>query len=277
MPCDRPYPVPETEAVRLTELSRYAILDTAPEPVFNDVVRLARSVFGVESSALAFVDSDRQWFKARVGISFGETPRGDAFCSYTILTNGAMIVPDATLDSRFRDNNLVVRAPHIRFYAGAPLTTPAGSNIGTLCVIDSAPRADFCGRERKQLEKLADVAMSELDRRLPGEDRRSDRRLGLALAATISGYGVAPTPVQIANLSARGAMIRGLAPGCHKGDDLILTVRHMVAVATIAWIKDDTAGLAFHCPVDPLLVARLNGHAMALAKARTPPETVAVA
>eukprot|EP01037_Dinobryon_pediforme_P048399 gene48399-63432_t len=131
MPSDRPYPVPDNEPLRLAALMRYAILDTAPEPVFNDVVRLAQSLFRVPTGAVSFVDDDRQWFKARRGIGLAETRREDALCAHTILSDAPMVVPDALDDPRFSANALVVRAPYIRFYAGAPLTTPGGFNIGT--------------------------------------------------------------------------------------------------------------------------------------------------
>jgi hypothetical protein len=258
MPSDRPYPVPDNEPLRLAALMRYAILDTAPEPVFDDVVRLAQSLFRVPSGAVSFVDDDRQWFKARRGIGFAGTRREDAFCARAILSDAPMVVPDALHDPRFSANALVVRAPHIRFYAGAPLTTPGGFNIGTVCLIDSAPRDDFHPRERQQLEALATVTMAELERRAAGDDHRHACRYDVALRGTVSGYGVAPTPVEIANISIRGAMIRGLLPSLERGNAVILTIRNTVVVATVAWSGDDTAGLAFDAPIDPILLERMN-------------------
>lgn len=258
MLCDRRFPVPDNEASRRAALARYAILDTAPEPVFNDVVRLAQSVFGVPSSAVSFVDDDRQWFKARRGIDFAETTREDAFCAHTILSDAPMVVPDAMLDPRFSANALVLRAPHIRFYAGAPLTTPCGFNIGTVCLIDSVPRDDFRTRERRQLAALATITMAELDRRVPSAEQRSVDRVGVALHGLASGYGIAPTPVEIANISERGAMIRGRLPTIQRDSGLILTIRNTVVVATVAWSRDDVAGLAFESPIDPILLSRMN-------------------
>lgn len=258
MASDRPYPVPDNEPLRLAALMRYAILDTAPEPVFNDVVRLAQSVFRVQSSAVSFVDDDRQWFKARRGIGFADTRREDAFCAHTILSDAPMVVPDALHDVRFSANALVVRAPHIRFYAGAPLTTPGGFNIGTVCLIDSAPRDDFHTPERQQLKALASVAMTEIERRATCGDQRHARRYEFALHGTVSGYGVIPTPVEIANISTIGAMIRGLLPPLERDNAVILTIRNTVVVATVAWKRDDTAGLVFDAPIDPILLARMN-------------------
>lgn len=255
---DRPYPVPANELLRLEALRRYAILDTAPEPVFDDVVRLARSVFGVESSALSFVDAERQWFKARSGIAFAETQREDAFCTHTILTNAPLVVADAATDTRFSANALVIRAPNIRFYAGAPLTTRGGYNIGTLCLIDSTPRDDFRVRERRQLEALARFAMAEIDRRVARGERRVAQRRGVALGGMVSGYGVTPVPVEIVDISALGAMVRGLPPALGTAKAVSLTIRNMVVAATVAWANADGAGLKFHCAIDPVLLARMN-------------------
>lgn len=255
---DRRYPVPDNEASRLDALSRYAILDTAAESVFDDVVKLAQSVFATPSSAVSFVDHDRQWFKARRGIALAETRREDAFCAHTILSDTPLVVPDAMRDPRFSANALVLGAPYIRFYAGAPLTTPGGFNIGTLCVIDSAPRDDFHSRERQQLAALASVAMAELDRRAAEGEQRRAPRYAVALHGMVSGYGVIPTPVEIPNISTRGAMIRGVLPQLQRDTALILTIRNMVVVATVAWSREDAAGLAFDAPIDPVLIARMN-------------------
>lgn len=255
---DRPYPVPANELLRLEALQRYAILDTAPEPVFDDVVRLACSVFGVESSALSFVDAERQWFKARSGIAFAETQREDAFCAHTILTSAPLVVADATTDPRFSANALVRHAPNIRFYAGAPLTTRGGYNIGTVCLIDSTPRDDFRLRERRQLEALARFVMAEIDRRVARGERRVAQRHGVALGGMVGGYGVTSAPVDIVDISALGAMVRGLPPQLGKDDAVILTIRNMVVPATVAWAQADGAGLKFHCAIDPVLLARMN-------------------
>lgn len=275
---DRPYPVPNNELQRLEALLRYAVLDTPPERVFDDMVRLGQSLFRVPSSAVSFVDDDRQWFKARSGIDFAATRREDAFCAHTIMSDAPMVVPDAMRDPRFSANALVVRAPHIRFYAGAPLTTAGGFNIGTVCLINSAPRDDLDARGRQQLEALARLAMTELERRVPHGDQRHALRHDLALRGTVGGYGVPSTPVDIPNISTRGAMIRGLLPPLQRDHAVILTIRNMVVVATVAWCRDDTAGLAFDAPVDPILLARMNerirhGPRPALAAPRETPMT----
>lgn len=257
---NRPYPVPENEIARLEELRSYRVLDSIAECVFDDVVNLARHVFHTEYSMIALIDDARQWFKAKVGTALVETPREEAFCTHTILANAVMVVPDATLDSRFADNPLVTGAPHIRFYAGAPMTTPGGHNIGTVCVFGRTPRDDFSNRDCRHLESLADIAMSELNKRVATNARRRHNRHLSTLNGVVSGYGVKPTMVDILNISARGAMVRYDGPALPKGAELILTIGKLVVVATVAWAKDEMDGLDFQIPIGPVELAKLTRH-----------------
>ncbi len=157
------FPIPVNEAERQAELLAYKVLDTASERVFDDVVRLTQSLFGVATSTVSLIDDDRQWFKARAGLEVEETERSAAFCGHAILQNAVMVVPDARADGRFAENPLVTGPPHIRFYAGAPLTTPAGLNIGTLCIFDPKPRPDgFSRQEASHLSMLAGMVMERL-------------------------------------------------------------------------------------------------------------------
>ena len=133
-------PTPSDEAARLAALQQYRILDTAPEQAFDDLTALAGLACAAPIALVSFVDRDRQWFKSKVGVGFCETPRAVAFCARAILADDLFIVPDALADARFAANPLVTADPFIRFYAGAPLVTPEGHALGTLCVMDQRPR-----------------------------------------------------------------------------------------------------------------------------------------
>ena len=136
-----PAPLPVNEAIRLARLRELMVLDSSPEPLFDSLARMASEVCGAPIALVSLVDSERQWFKANVGLpGAAETPRDVAFCAHAILQDEVMQVPDARSDPRFAANPLVTSAPDIRFYAGAPLTLPGGERMGTLCVIDHQPR-----------------------------------------------------------------------------------------------------------------------------------------
>ncbi len=151
----RAAPTPIDEADRLQALASYEILDTLPDPRFDVFARIAADLYGVPISLISLVDEHRQWFKAGVGLYDTETPREMAFCAHAILApSEVMVVEDALQDARFTDNVLVAGSPGIRFYAGAPIVSPEGHALGTLCIIDRAPRSlDTHGRRR-----LADLA-----------------------------------------------------------------------------------------------------------------------
>ncbi|HYG35716.1 MAG TPA: GAF domain-containing protein, partial [Clostridia bacterium] len=157
--------LPPNEAQRLEVLKRYQILDTPNESDFDDVVRLAAQICQVPISLVSLVDRDRQWFKGRYGLEVTETPRRISFCAHTILQHGLpMEVPDATQDPRFADNELVTGEPHIRFYAAAPLVTPDGYALGTLCVIDRQPR-HLSPEQQEALRVLGRQIMMQMELR----------------------------------------------------------------------------------------------------------------
>ncbi|MFN4361297.1 MAG: EAL domain-containing protein [Hylemonella sp.] len=155
----------EAERQRLQTLQDYAVLDTAPEAGFDEITHLAAQWLRVPIVLVSLVDTERQWFKSWVGLEAPETPRSVSFCSVAIERPQQMlIVPDARLDPRFRDNPLVTGEPGIRFYAGAPLVMPDGQALGTLCVIDRQPR-DFGPQERETLSLLARQVVAQLELR----------------------------------------------------------------------------------------------------------------
>jgi two-component system, cell cycle sensor histidine kinase and response regulator CckA len=133
--------IAQQEAERLKSLSDYEVVGTAPELPFDEITRLAAQICEVPIAIVSFVDEDRLWLKSRIGVDLEESPRNTSFCSHAILdTKDVFEVTDALRDERFADNPFVTGEPHIRFYAGAPLVTGSGHALGTLCVLDYAPR-----------------------------------------------------------------------------------------------------------------------------------------
>jgi PAS domain S-box-containing protein len=156
---------PHNEHERLKALLDLAILDTAPEKAFDAIVQCVSAATGAPIALVSLVDETRQWFKARVGLDAHETPRELAFCAHAICTpDQPMIVPDSEADARFRDNPLVVGAPYVKSYLGAPLVDDAGRALGTLCAIDNAPRA-WSAHDIRQVQSLAALVTELLRQR----------------------------------------------------------------------------------------------------------------
>lgn len=158
-------PLPANEVKRLQTLLNYRVLDTLPEATYDEITTTAARICNTPIALISLIDIGRQWFKSKVGIATTQTPRDHAFCAHTILQGEVMLVSDTWQDQRFAHNPLTTGAPHIRFYAGAPLISEAGFALGSLCVIDTQPRqlavSQICA-----LRQLATDTVNHLERRL---------------------------------------------------------------------------------------------------------------
>lgn len=185
-------PAPIDEERRLAALQRYEVWETLPEEAFDRVARLAAELAEAPIAMISFVGAERQWAKACFGMLSLEAPRKEAFCAWTIRSCDVFVVQDALLDEHFASLPLVTGAPHVRAYAGAPLVTPDGLTVGSLCVFDDRPR-DFSEHVRRHLALLAKVVVDQLESRLEG--RRLARSTAFAQALlTISALGAEDAP-----------------------------------------------------------------------------------
>jgi GAF domain-containing protein len=190
----------------LAALKEANILDSLPEEEFDDIVRIASHVCGTPMAVIGLIDRDRQWYKAKVGVAADQVSRDLSFCAHTILQENVLEVPDARKDPRFSDNPFVTTEPGIRFYAGAPLRTPEGHAIGTLCVYDLQPHS-LSKQQREALEALGRLVMARI------ESRRLLARAGIQPDAAPAGPSTAlanavshelATPLTAAMLQVRG-------------------------------------------------------------------------
>src|SRR5437870_481375 len=169
--------IADMETERLEALRRYAVLDTAAEREFDELAELAAQICGTPLAAIGLIDADREWFKATVGMSLNEGPRAQSLCADAIRQDDVLVVNDTLSEPRFQDSFLVSSEPHIRFYAGAPLTTPAGHKLGTICVMDREPRT-FPSEQAAALKAIGQQVMSQLElRRLRAEGRTAEQEL----------------------------------------------------------------------------------------------------
>lgn len=157
--------VSENEALRLKALYEYEILDTAPEQSFDDLVFLAKQVAGTSIALINFVDAQRQWFKAQVGLSVSQMPRSIGFGSLCVNLGKTLVIPDTLADERFATNPVVISEPNVRFYVGIPLIAPQGQVIGTLCAIDTVPRS-ISPEQIQSLEAISRLVMKQLEIRI---------------------------------------------------------------------------------------------------------------
>lgn len=157
-------PLISPEEGRLAALDRYDILDTGQEEAFDRIARLIKLTLNVEIGLVSLMDAHRQWYKANSEGTETEVPLDVAFCRHMLIDGEAFVVPDAEQDPRFSDNPFVTGPSHVRSYAGAPLRTPDGHTIGSVCAVGSTAR-DFSPREQEILSELAAIAMNELELR----------------------------------------------------------------------------------------------------------------
>ncbi len=165
---DRPafdacYPLPMNEDGRLKSLHNLKILDTLPDNRFDRIVRLASTHFKMPVSRITFVDQDRSWFKACIGLNAQQAPRAISICSHAIMHQSVLVVPDLTSDYRFHNSPQVIGKPHFRFYAGAPIILSDGFRVGSVCLMDYEPHPEFSTADQAFLADLAQIVVHELD------------------------------------------------------------------------------------------------------------------
>ena len=184
-------PLPVNEVARLAALERYGVLDTPSETIFDQFAGLTSGLFNVPIAMVGFIDQDRHWFKASVGSDFPYNMREQSFCQYTILEKNVLCIPDTLKDDRVSDI-LPVTLLGVRFYAGAPLTTPDGLNIGTVCVFDYEPRT-LQESDLQMLELLAKRVMEALNARL--EQGVNTDQTDVILASVMDSLGLESVPL----------------------------------------------------------------------------------
>ncbi|MEP0921790.1 GAF domain-containing protein [Leptolyngbya sp. ST-U4] len=162
-------PIPENETERLAALHRYKILDTPPEAAFDRITRLAARLFEMPIALISLVDESRAWFKSCVGFGASEVPRDATFCSFAVLNDEPLIIPDTQKDARFACNPFVQSEPGVRFYAGAPLISQDGFQLGTLCLLDGQPHEPLTAKQEATLVDLAAMVVDELELRLAAQ------------------------------------------------------------------------------------------------------------
>ncbi|WP_370460808.1 hybrid sensor histidine kinase/response regulator [Brasilonema octagenarum] len=152
------------EAARLVALHQYDILDTAPEQAFDDLAFLAAQTCATPIAVITLIDTNRQWFKAKVGLDVEEMPVDIGFCPFCIQQRDILIIPDTLSDERFATNPVVTSAPYVRFYAGVPLVTPEGHVIGVVCVVDRVPRK-ISHEQVESLKAISRLVIRQLELR----------------------------------------------------------------------------------------------------------------
>ena len=211
------------EIARLRKLLDIGILDTPPEPEFDDIVRAAQDACDAPIVVLSLLDDHRQWFKARIGIEVCETELDVSFCAHAVAQASTLLIADVALDERFRNNRLVTGPEHVRSYAGAPIITEQGVAIGAVAVIDQRPR-DWSAKEAQALERLARITARLIEMRARCE------------LADVQAQ-------QLLNLAAEGAQFRTIFAAMREGvvlqDRTSTILRHNPAAAALLGLTPD--------------------------------------
>lgn len=176
--------IPANEIARLQALRDLNILDTPAEERFDRLTRIAQHILQVPIALVSLIDADRQWFKSRQGLDAQETHRDISFCGHAILGSEVFVVADAAADPRFADNPLVLEAPSIRFYAGAPLTLSSGERVGTLCAIDRQPH-QITHAQLAALQDLAACVVDELEQARQRQEAKKSAQLVESIVETV--------------------------------------------------------------------------------------------
>jgi signal transduction histidine kinase len=248
-------PRPSSEPARLDALRRYEILDTDPDAAFDDLAVLAALVCRTPIALVTLIDDDRQWFKSRLGIEVTGTARDHAFCAHAILEPGRVLeIPDATADIRFAGNPFVTGEPQVRFYAGAPLVTPDGHALGTVCVIDRQPRrlTDEQTAVLLQLSRHA-VTLLEVGRRARESERAASeakreflRLISHELRTPMNGILGMTNLLLESGLSAPQRELAAIS--LESGEALLTTFNRLLEYAEIVAGRVDLQPAEFHVP-----------------------------
>lgn len=189
---DPKFPITPNESERLEALRHYNILDTLSEEEFDAITQLVSYICEVSIAHISFIDDTRQWFKSIIGLDATEVAREDSFCQYTIMGSEVVEVPDTLEHTIFKDHPQVIGGLKVRFYAGVPLTTPEGYNVGTLCAIDTVPKK-LNAEQKKALETLARHIITQLELRI--------NNLELKHQTEVAQLAVAAKDIFLANMS----------------------------------------------------------------------------
>jgi diguanylate cyclase (GGDEF)-like protein len=271
-----PAPRPANEAGRQRTLDAYRILDSGRDARFEELVAEVADVCGSPIATITFVDRDRQWFKAAIGLPFDQTDRDVAFCAHTILEpDAALVVEDTTRDPRFAQNPLVLGDPHLMAYAGAPMVAPDGSVLGTVCAMDYEPR-EFSPQQLAVLERVAAQVVELLD-----ATSAAERLLGMGAAlgaeADDIGGAAAPGPEAIGREGSPDEVLeltRPLIEAIGEEVDIVEVVERFCHAllttfgwwaARIAWVQGDVlrSDAWMVAPTAPPVLAGLHGMAAA--------------